>query len=65
MKLRWDIFCTIVDNFGDVGFCWRLARQLVHEHGLEVRLLVDDLATFSQIAPAINVDEEAAVASGC
>ena len=58
MKLRWDIFCTIVDNFGDVGFCWRLARQLVHEHGLEVRFLVDDLATFSQIAPAINVDEE-------
>ena len=58
MKLRWDIFCTIVDNFGDVGFCWRLARQLVNEHGLEVRLLVDDLATFSQIAPAINVDEE-------
>ena len=58
MKLRWDIFCTIVDNFGDVGFCWRLARQLVHEHGFEVRLLVDDLATFSQIAPAINIDEE-------
>jgi uncharacterized repeat protein (TIGR03837 family) len=58
MKLRWDIFCTIVDNFGDVGFCWRLARQLVNEHGLEVRLWVDDLAIFSQIAPAIDVDEE-------
>ncbi|MGV7235441.1 MAG: elongation factor P maturation arginine rhamnosyltransferase EarP, partial [Nitrosomonadaceae bacterium] len=51
MKLRWDIFCTIVDNFGDVGFCWRLARQLVSEHGLEVRLWVDDLAIFSRIAP--------------
>jgi len=58
MKLRWDIFCTIVDNFGDVGFCWRLARQLVNEHGLEVRLWVDDLAIFSQIAPAIDVNEE-------
>jgi uncharacterized repeat protein (TIGR03837 family) len=58
MKLRWDIFCTIVDNFGDVGFCWRLARQLVNEHGLEVRLWVDDLAIFSRIAPAIDVDEE-------
>ena len=58
MKLRWDIFCTIVDNFGDVGFCWRLARQLVNEHGLEVRLLVDDLTVFSRIAPAIDIDEE-------
>ena len=58
MKLRWDIFCTIVDNFGDVGFCWRLARQLVNEHRLEVRLWVDDLAIFSRIAPAIDVDEE-------
>lgn len=58
MKLRWDIFCTIVDNFGDVGFCWRLARQLVNEHGLKVRLWVDDLAIFSRIAPAIDVDEE-------
>ncbi len=58
MKLRWDIFCTIVDNFGDVGFCWRLARQLVNEHGLEVRLWVDDLAIFSRIAPSIDVDEE-------
>ena len=57
-KLRWDIFCTIIDNFGDVGFCWRLARQLVNEHGLEVRLWVDDLAIFSQIESAIDVDED-------
>ena len=58
MKLRWDIFCTIVDNLGDVGFSWRLARQLVNEHGLEVRLWVDDLAIFSQIESAIDVDED-------
>lgn len=58
MKLRWDVFCTIVDNFGDIGFCWRLARQLVNEHGLEVRLWVDDLAIFSRIAPAIDAYEE-------
>jgi len=58
MKLRWDIFCTSIDNFGDVGFSWRLARQLVNEHGLEVRLWVDDLAIFSQIESAIDVDED-------
>ncbi|MEE9222058.1 MAG: elongation factor P maturation arginine rhamnosyltransferase EarP, partial [Nitrosomonadaceae bacterium] len=58
MKQRWDIFCAIVDNFGDVGFCWRLARQLVHEYGLEVRLWVDDLASFARIAPDIDLDIE-------
>lgn len=58
MKQRWDIFCAIVDNFGDVGFCWRLARQLVHEHGLGVRLWVDDLVSFAHIAPDIDLDIE-------
>ena len=23
--LRWDIFCNVIDNFGDIGVCWRLA----------------------------------------
>ena len=32
----WDIFCTVVDNYGDIGVCWRLARQLVAEHGVAV-----------------------------
>ncbi|MGT2489786.1 elongation factor P maturation arginine rhamnosyltransferase EarP [Cupriavidus basilensis] len=27
----WDIFCTVIDNFGDIGVCWRLARQLAQE----------------------------------
>jgi hypothetical protein len=26
--MRWDIFCQIVDNNGDAGVCWRLARAL-------------------------------------
>lgn len=58
MKQRWDIFCAIVDNFGDVGFCWRLARVLVNEYGLEVRLWVDDLSNFACIAPDIDLDAE-------
>ncbi len=29
-----DIFCNVIDNYGDIGVCWRLARQLAHEHGL-------------------------------
>ncbi|MES2580165.1 MAG: elongation factor P maturation arginine rhamnosyltransferase EarP [Pseudomonadota bacterium] len=54
-KLHWDIFCKIVDNFGDIGICWRLAKQLRHEHGLIVRLWIDDLATAKKIIPHLNV----------
>ena len=49
----WDIFCNVVDNYGDIGVCWRLARQLAAEHGLRVRLWVDDLASFAKICPEI------------
>jgi uncharacterized repeat protein (TIGR03837 family) len=55
MKPRWDIFCTVVDNFGDIGVTWRLARQLVAEHGLAVRLWVDDLRAFERICPQIDI----------
>ena len=51
---RWDIFCRVVDNFGDIGFCWRLARQLASEHGLRVRLWVDDLASFRRLCPDLD-----------
>ena len=27
MTARWDIFCKVVDNFGDAGVAWRLARH--------------------------------------
>ena len=37
------MFCSVIDNFGDIGICWRLSRQLVAEHGCQVRLFVDDL----------------------
>lgn len=38
----WLIFCAVIDNFGDIGVCWRLARQLVREHGQPIVLYVDD-----------------------
>ena len=50
----WDIFCRVVDNFGDVGVCWRLSRQLANERGHDVRLWVDDLATLARIEPALD-----------
>ncbi|ALS58992.1 elongation factor P maturation arginine rhamnosyltransferase EarP [Pandoraea norimbergensis] len=51
---RCDLFCTVVDNFGDIGVCWRLARQLVREHGWSVRLWVDDLTSFRYLRPDID-----------
>ncbi len=51
---RWDLFCTVVDNFGDIGTCWRLARQLSDEHRIDVRLWVDQLDSFARLCPAIS-----------
>lgn len=51
MRATWDIFCSVVDNYGDIGVTWRLARQLVAEHGLAVRLWVDDLQAFVRLCP--------------
>ncbi|MCA7928725.1 elongation factor P maturation arginine rhamnosyltransferase EarP [Burkholderia cepacia] len=51
-----DLFCTVIDNFGDIGVCWRLARQLAHEHGWQVRLFIDDLRTFSRLLPGVDPD---------
>jgi len=48
-----DIFCRVVDNYGDIGVCWRLARQLARDFHWDVRLWVDDLASFSHIQPGI------------
>jgi len=49
-----DLFCRVIDNYGDIGVCWRLARQLVAEHGCTVRLIVDDLRAFRFIAPEVD-----------
>ena len=49
-----DIFCTVVDNYGDIGVCWRLAKQLSYEYGMLVRLWVDDLASFRRLCPEVD-----------
>lgn len=51
MMLSWDIFCTVIDNYGDIGVCWRLARQLAAERQEVVRLWVDDLSSFAVLRP--------------
>ncbi len=51
---RWDVFCRVVDNFGDVGVSWRLARQLAREHGKRVRLWIDDLTVLWRMRPEMD-----------
>lgn len=52
--LRMDLFCRIIDNYGDIGVCWRLARQMRQALGWEVRLWVDDLTVFQRLAPSLD-----------
>ncbi|GAB4123934.1 MAG: elongation factor P maturation arginine rhamnosyltransferase EarP [Sideroxydans sp.] len=59
-----DIFCTVVDNYGDIGVCWRLARQLAHEYGLLVRLWVDDLHSFGKLCPELDAKLEVQTCRG-
>jgi len=51
---HWDIFCKIVDNYGDIGICWRLSQQLVNDHHVQVRLFIDNLTTAKKIIPRLD-----------
>lgn len=64
MRATWDIFCNVIDNYGDIGIAWRLARALVAEQGQAVRLWVDDLHAFQRIWPAISVEAERQICEG-
>ncbi len=50
-RLQWDIFCKVIDNFGDIGVCWRLTADLA-ARGHTVRLWVDDATALGWMAPA-------------
>jgi uncharacterized repeat protein (TIGR03837 family) len=49
--MQWDVFCRVVDNFGDIGVCWRLAADLA-ARGEQVRLWVNDASALAWMAPA-------------
>lgn len=48
--LLWDVFCRVIDNFGDVGVCWRLSADLA-ARGHQVRLWIDDASALAWMAP--------------
>lgn len=46
-----DMFCRVIDNYGDAGVSWRLALMLAKEYNWAVRLIIDDAAVLSAIVP--------------
>ncbi|WP_457446403.1 elongation factor P maturation arginine rhamnosyltransferase EarP [Roseateles sp. P5_E4] len=48
--MLWDIFCRVIDNHGDLGVCWRLARDLA-ARGDEARLWIDEPSALAWMAP--------------
>lgn len=48
--MLWDLFCRVIDNYGDIGVCWRLAADLAGR-GERVRLWIDDPAPLAWMAP--------------
>lgn len=49
-----DIFCRVIDNYGDIGVCLRLARALARDHGWRVRLWVDAPEALQRLEPAVQ-----------
>ena len=58
------LFCRVIDNFGDIGVSWRLARQLQQEQGLQVVLWVDDVQALQSLLPAADVSSRHACYEG-
>lgn len=48
--MLWDIFCRVIDNYGDIGVSWRLCADLA-ARGEHVRLWVDDASPLQWMAP--------------
>lgn len=55
-KLHLHLFCRVIDNYGDIGVCWRLCKLLQSEHEINVDCWVDDLASFKVLCPAVRLD---------
>lgn len=54
-----DMFCRVIDNYGDAGVSWRLAQMLAREVGWAVRLIIDDAAVLTAIVPTAKADNTA------
>ncbi|WP_420885749.1 elongation factor P maturation arginine rhamnosyltransferase EarP [Candidatus Vallotia cooleyia] len=58
-----DIFCRVINNFGDASVCWRLAQQLANEYNWQIRLFIDELTILAQLAPGLDAGRKQQVLS--
>jgi uncharacterized repeat protein (TIGR03837 family) len=56
--MRIDVFCRVVDNYGDAGFTWRLARLLTCEHDATVTLWIDALPALARLLPSLDTTRD-------
>lgn len=49
-KICW-LFCNVIDNFGDIGVAWRLARELRTRLNWQIYLFLDDWDSLRCLAP--------------
>lgn len=63
VRIPFHLFCRVVDNYGDAGVCWRMARQLA-DMGHIVRLWIDDLTALAQLVPSIRADHDTQFLAG-
>lgn len=48
--MRFNVFCRVIDNYGDIGVCWRLSADLAGR-GHHVTLWTDDARALAWMAP--------------
>jgi len=50
-----DIFCHVVDNFGDAGVVYRFAKEFLRAHpSCRIRIFCDDLLPLAMMRPGID-----------
>lgn len=47
--IKCDVFCKVIDNFGDAGFSIRLVKRLHEITGWSIRLVVDDISLVEKL----------------
>lgn len=60
-----DIFCTVIDNFGDAGVVYRLAKELKSaEEDKEIRIFLNRYDEFAAINPKIDISKNKQIIDG-
>ena len=59
MSTKIDIFCDVIDNYGDIGFVYRLAKNLKNNiSNSEIRVFLNKLEELKKLAPSTNPNIE-------